>query len=103
MVVVAGVVGIIALIPLKMVVAICLGLGIHLILDALNGGVQLLWPKKERWVLGRHAVYGPLDRLLMVGGMVVTVGCLLVRLNSEMTTMTGYAGNDGQMEQSQRQ
>ena len=41
MVVVAGVVGIIALIPLKMVVAICLGLGSHLILDALSGGIQL--------------------------------------------------------------
>jgi inner membrane protein len=99
MVGVAAIIGLAAMMPWTFVVAICLGLGSHLVLDALSGGVQLWWPKKERWVLGRYAVYGPLDRVLMVGGMVVTVGLLLVRLGSEVTTVSGHADDSGETEQ----
>ena len=50
-------------------------------------------------MLGRYAVYGPLDRVLMAGGMVVTVGWLLVRLGSEVTTVAGHVPDRGQIEQ----
>jgi len=39
--------GVLALMPVKMVVAVSIRLGSHLILEALNGGGQLRWPKKE--------------------------------------------------------
>jgi inner membrane protein len=87
MVVIVGVVGILALMPIKMVIAVSIGLASHLILDALSGGVQLWWPKKTRWVLWRYPVYGLMDRALMVGAMLVTLGWLLVRLNAQVATV----------------
>jgi len=46
MVVTVAVVGLLSLIPVKIVTAISIGLASHLVLDALSGGVQLWWPKK---------------------------------------------------------
>lgn len=102
MVVAVATVGILVLMPVKMVVAVSIGLASHLILDALSGGVELWWPKKDRWVLGRYPVYGAMDRALLVGAMVVTVGWFLVRLNAEVASvgdpLTGRAwtGPDGE-------
>jgi len=87
MVVTVVVVGLLSLIPVKIVTAISIGLASHLVLDALSGGVQLWWPKKERWVLGRHPVHGVMDRVLMLGAVVVTVGWLLARLNTQVATV----------------
>jgi inner membrane protein len=86
MVVIVGIVGILALMPIKMVIAVSIGLASHLVLDALSGGVHLWWPKKTRWVLGRYPVYGLMDRALMVGAMLVTLGWLLVRLTAQVAT-----------------
>lgn len=83
MVVAGALVGLLALMPTNTVVAVSIGLASHLILDALSGGVQLWWPKKDRWVLGRYPVYGAMDQALLVGAMVVTVGCLLMRVSEE--------------------
>lgn len=65
------VLGLLLLVPPIVVAAICLGWGSHLLLDGLSGGVQLWWPAKRRMVLGRYPVYGTVDRLLMVGGMLL--------------------------------
>ena len=48
MVGVTAIIDLAAMMPWTFVVAICPGLGSHLVLDALSGGVQLWWPKKER-------------------------------------------------------
>jgi len=71
MVGVVSVLGLLLLIPPVYVCAIALGLGSHLVLDGLSGGVQLWWPSKHRWVIGRHPIYGVTDRLLMVVGMLL--------------------------------
>lgn len=86
MVATVAIVGIVVLMPIKMVVAVSIRLGSHLVLDAMSGGVQLWWPKKERWVLGRYPVYGGMDQLLLVLAMIVTVGCLLLRISQEVRT-----------------
>ena len=72
--------------PIKIVVAITIGLASHLVLDAMSGGVQLWWPKKDRWVLARYPVYGGVDQLLLVLAMMVTVGSLLMRVSEEVRT-----------------
>ena len=92
MVVAVVIVGIVALMPIKMVVAVSIGLTSHLILDAFCGGIQLWWPKQDRWVLGRYPVYGTMDQVLLVLAMVVTVGCLLMRVGEEVKS----ASDDGQ-------
>ena len=92
MVVTVGIVGILALMPVKMVVAVTIGLGSHVVLDAMSGGVQVWWPKKERWVLARYPVYGRMDQLLLVMAMLVAVGCLLMRVSEEVRT----ASDEGQ-------
>ena len=86
MVMAVAVVGILALMPIKMVVAVTIGLASHVVLDAMSGGVQLWWPKKDRWVLARYPVYGGMDQLLLVVAMMVTVGCLLMRVSEEVRT-----------------
>jgi inner membrane protein len=48
LVVTVATVAILALMPIKMVVAVSIGLASHLVLDGLSGGVQLWWPKKDR-------------------------------------------------------
>jgi inner membrane protein len=93
MVIAVAVVSLLALIPSKIVVAVAIGLGSHLILDAMSGGVQLWWPKKTRWVVGRYPVYGVMDRALMVGAMLVTVGCVLMRV-SETVRVTPDHGQE---------
>ena len=65
------VLGIILLIPPVVVLAFCVGWGTHLVLDAMSGGIQLWWPSKRRWVLGRYPVYGMADQLCLVSGMVL--------------------------------
>ncbi|HJT21857.1 MAG TPA: metal-dependent hydrolase [Nitrospira sp.] len=92
MVVTVAIVGIVALMPIKMVLAVSIGLATHLVLDAMSGGVQLWWPKKDRWVLGRYPVYGGMDQLLLVVAMMVAVGCLLMRISEEVRT----ASDEGQ-------
>lgn len=86
MVATVAIVGIVALMPIKIVVAISIGLASHLVLDAMSGGVQLWWPKKDRWVLARYPVYGGVDQLLLVLAMMVTVGSLLMRVSEEVRT-----------------
>ncbi len=71
MVGVVSVLGLLVLIPPVYVCAIAIGLGSHLVLDGLSGGVQLWWPSKQRWVIGQYPIYGTTDRLLMVGGMLL--------------------------------
>ena len=96
------VMGLLLLIPTPLVVTFGLGWGSHLILDGLSGGILLWWPSKQRWVLGRHPVFGALDRVLMVVGMLVCVLCLLGRVTTEVrhadTQGTGhgcvFAGDD---------
>ena len=68
---IVSVLGLLFLIPPVYVFAVGLGWGSHLVLDGLSGGVQLWWPSKHRWVIGRYPIYGTVDRLLMVGGMVL--------------------------------
>ena len=92
MVVTVGIAGIVALIPVKMVVAVTIGLASHVVLDAMSGGVQLWWPKKKRWVLARYPVYGGMDQLLLVLAILATVGCLLMRVSEEVRT----ASDEGQ-------
>lgn len=87
MVIVVAIIGIVALTTAKMVVAVSIGLASHLVLDAMSGGVQLWWPRKDRWVLGRYLVYGGMDRALLVGAMAVTVGWFLVRLTTEVGSL----------------
>lgn len=84
MVVTVGIVGLVALMPVKMVVAVTIGLASHVVLNAMSGGVELWWPKKHRWVLARYPVYGGMDQLLLVVAMMVTVGCLLMRVSEEV-------------------
>ena len=87
MVATVAIVGIVALMPINMVVAVSIGLMSHLVLDAMSGGVW--WPKKDRWVLGRYPVYGGMDQLLLVLAMLVTVGCFccaLVRKSEQHLT-----------------
>jgi len=69
------------------IIALCLGVASHVVLDAYSGGVLLWWPSKTRWVLGRYAVYGVADRVLMVCGVVVTMGMFLVRMQAEMGSL----------------
>ena len=64
--------------------AICLGWASHLILDALSGGIFLWWPSKKRWVLGRYLTYGGMDRMLMLGGMVLFLASFWLRVQSEV-------------------
>jgi len=92
MVAAVAIVGVVALMPINMVVAVSIGLMSHLVLDAMSGGVQLWWPKKDRWVIGRYPVYGEMDQLLLVSAMLVTVGCLLLRISQEVRT----ASDEGQ-------
>lgn len=84
MVIGVGVMGLVLLVPPNLVMAFCLGWGSHLILDGLSGGIFLWWPSKQRWVLGRHPVFGPLDRILLVSGMVVCVLCIAGRVHEEV-------------------
>ena len=91
MVVTVGIVGLVALMPVKMVVAVTIGLASHVVLDAMSGGVQLWWPKKERWALARYPVYGGIDQLLLVLAMLVTVACLLMRVSEEVRTASDDA------------
>ena len=86
MVVTMAIVGFLFLMPATMVVAVSIGLASHLILDAMSGGIQLWWPKKDWWVLGRYPVYGAVDRMLLVVAMLITVGWLLVRVNAEVVS-----------------
>lgn len=92
MVATVAIVGIVAMMQINMVVAVSIGLMSHLVLDAMSGGVHLWWPKKDRWVLGRYPVYGGMDQLLLVVAMMVTVGCLLLRISQEVRT----ASDEGQ-------
>ncbi|MBU6435710.1 MAG: metal-dependent hydrolase, partial [Nitrospirae bacterium] len=92
MVVTVAIIGIVALMPMKIVVAVAIGLLSHLGLDAMSGGVQLWWPNKDRWVLGRYPVHGGMDQLLLALAMLVTVGCLLLRISQEVRT----ASDEGQ-------
>ena len=85
MVVALMVMGLLLLIPTPVVVAFGLGWGSHLILDALSGGILLWWPSKQRWVLGRHPVFGALDHVLMVVGMLICVLYLLGRVTTEVS------------------
>lgn len=84
MVVVSGVLGMVLVTPPAVTVAVMMGLGSHVILDAMSGGVQLWWPSKRRWVLGRCPVYGLMDRCLLLGGIVVYLGTFMVRLETEI-------------------
>jgi len=102
MVVTVAVVSLLALMPIKIVVAVSIGVSSHLILDSMSGGVQLWWPKKERWVLGRYPVYGVMDRALMVGAMVVTVGCVLMRVSEEVRPASQDGHQSAQMIQRAR-
>jgi len=96
------IVGILALMPIKMVVAVSIGLASHLILDALSGGVQLWWPKKDRWVLGRYPVYGTVDQALLVLAMGVTVGCLLMQVGKEVKSASDDAQQSAQVMHAER-
>jgi inner membrane protein len=88
-VMVVGVVGLLMLVPSSYVLAMCLGWGSHLILDALSGGIPLWWPSKERWVLGRYPIYGGVDRMLMLGGMLLFLVSFWMRVESEVTHPNG--------------
>ena len=79
------VIGLLLLIPTPLVLAFCLGWATHLVLDGLSGGILFWWPSKQRWILGRHAVFGPLDRVLMVTGLLICVVCLMDRVRTEVT------------------
>ncbi len=79
-----GVVGLVALVPPSYVMAMCLGWASHLILDALSGGIFLWWPSKKRWVLGRYPIYGGMDRMLMLAGMVLFLASFWSRVQSEV-------------------
>jgi inner membrane protein len=87
MVFMVGIGGLLLLVPPAFVGAICLGWLTHIVLDALSGGVLLWWPSKERWVLGRHPVYGMLDRVLLVSGMLLAVGMMLLRVQMETKSL----------------
>ncbi len=64
-------VALVAGVRVGIVSAVGLGWGLHLVLDALSGGVPLWWPQSHRWVLGRCTVYGVVDMLLLL--LAVTV------------------------------
>lgn len=102
MVVAVAIIGIVALMPVKMVVAVSIRLASHLVLDALSGGVQLWWPMKARWVLGRYPVYGRMDQELLVLAMVVTVGCLLMRIREEVRSAPEDGHQSAQVIQRER-
>ncbi len=82
-----GVVGIVCEMAPMMIVAILVGVGTHVVLDGLSGGVFLWWPSKVRWVLGRYPVYGRLDQLLMGLGLVCAVAGILMRIQTELVGM----------------
>ncbi|MDK2741743.1 MAG: metal-dependent hydrolase [Nitrospira sp. BO4] len=86
MVVMIGVAGLVVMIPLPVVCAICLGWGSHVLLDAASGGVMFWWPSKERWVLGRFPVYGVMDRALLVGGFLLFLVSFWIRVEHEVKT-----------------
>lgn len=89
MVGVVSVLGLLFLIPPVYVCAMALGLGSHLVLDGLSGGVQLWWPSKERWVIGRYPVYGTLDRLLLVAGVLLFLVSFWWRMGTEVRSVVG--------------
>ena len=87
MVALVALLGFCVALPIPFIVAICVGVLSHVVLDAYSGGVLLWWPSKTRWVLGRYPVYGVLDRVLMCVGVLVTIGMLIVRMQIEMGTL----------------
>jgi len=84
MVAVVALLGFCARLPIPIISALCVGVMSHVVLDAYSGGVYIWWPSKKRWVLGRYAVYGIGDRVLLITGVMVTVGMLLIRVQGEM-------------------
>ncbi len=102
MVVTVAIVGILALMPITIIVVISIGLASHVVLDAMSGGVQLWWPKKDCWVLGRYPVYGRVDQGLLALAMLVTVGCLLMRISEEVRTAPEDTHRSAQVIQGKR-
>jgi len=84
-----GIAGLLVLIPPKLVMAFCLGWTTHILLDAMSGGVQLCWPSTRRWVLGRYPVYGGMDRILLVGGLLVFLVCMWARIERDVGHPSG--------------
>jgi len=87
MVAIVALLGFCVQLPMPIVIAMCLGVLSHVVLDAYSGGVYVWWPSKTRWVLGRYPVYGVMDRILLLGGFLLTVGMLMVRAETEIRAL----------------
>ena len=87
----AGVVGLVCEMAPMMIVAILVGVGTHVVLDGLSGGVFLWWSSRQRWVLARYPVYGKVDYLLMMVGCVLAVAGIGMRVRQELSGF-GVAG-----------
>ena len=88
---VIGMVGMLAGLAPSLLLAICIGVGSHVILDGMSGGVLLWWPSRTRWVLARYPVYGKVDQLLMMVGCLLAVLGIGLRMREELAGF-GVAG-----------